>query len=99
MEPRFALAGLVVGFLIGVSGVGSGSLMAPLLLLLGIPPATVVGSDLAFGVLTKSAGIGLYLRGRLVRWRWVWLLAAGSVPGTVLGSLLLGHAIRSAGTV
>jgi len=95
IEPRFALAGLVVGLLIGVSGVGSGSLMAPILLLLGIPPATVVGSDLAFGVLTKSAGVGLYLRRRCVRWRWVWLLAAGSIPGTVLGGVFLVHVARS----
>jgi len=98
-EPQFALAGLAIGFLIGVSGVGSGSLMAPVLLLLGIPPATVVGSDLAFGVFTKSAGVGLYLRQSLVRWRWVWLLAAGSLPGTILGSLLLGHIVRSAAVV
>jgi uncharacterized protein len=99
MEPRLAVLGLVVGFLIGVSGVGSGSLMAPLLLLLGIPPATVVGSDLGFSVLTKGTGVGLFVRQKLVRWRWVWLLAAGSLPGTIVGSLLLAHVARTAGTV
>lgn len=99
LEPRFVLLGSVMGFLIGVSGVGGGSLLAPVLLLLGITPATVVGSDLAFGVLTKSAGVGLHLRRDCVRARWVWLLAVGSVPGAVLGSLLLGHVARSAGAV
>lgn len=99
LEPRLTLVGLVVGFLVGVSGVGSGSLMAPLLLLLGIPPATVVGSDLGFSVLTKSAGVGLFIRQQLVRWRWVLLLGAGSIPGTILGSLLLAHVARSAGAV
>ncbi len=99
MEPRFAVAGLVVGFLIGTSGVGSGSLMAPILLLLGIQPATVVGSDLGFGLLTKSAGVGLHARQGAVRLRWVWLLASGSLPGVVLGSLLVGRVAQSAGTI
>ncbi len=99
MEPRFALAGLGVGFLIGTSGVGSGSLLAPVLLLLGIQPATVVGSDLAFGLLTKSAGVGLHARQGAVRLRWVWLLTRGSLPGVVAGSVLVGRVAHSAGTI
>ncbi len=99
MHAEFALAGLVVGFLIGTSGVGSGSLMAPLLLVLGIEPATVVGSDLGFGLLTKSAGLGVHASQGTVRLRWVWLLARGSLPGAVLGSLLVGRVAHSAGTI
>ncbi len=99
MTPQIALAGLLVGFLIGTSGVGSGSLMAPILLLFGIQPATVVGSDLAFGVLTKSAGVGLHARQGAVRARWVWLLARGSLPGVVFGSLLVVRVAQSAGTI
>ncbi len=89
MDPRLAIVGLVVGLLIGISGVGSGSLTAPLLLFLGIDPATVVGSDLCFGLVTKSAGVGVYVRERRVRWRWVGLLATGSLPGAVAGSALV----------
>ena len=99
VDPRLALAGLVVGLLIGASGVGSGSLMAPLLLLLGIPPATVVGSDLGFSMVTKSAGVGLFVRRKFVRWHWVWLLAGGSIPGTILGGSLLAQLGRTAGAV
>ena len=65
MNPMLAnlvLAGLVVGFMIGLTGVGSGALMAPVLLFLGIPPATVVGSDLLFGLLTKIVGVGSHVR-------------------------------------
>ena len=62
MFVNLVLAGLVVGFMIGLTGVGSGALMAPVLLLLGIPPATVVGSDLLFGLLTKIVGVGSHVR-------------------------------------
>ena len=58
MLVNLIVAGLLVGFMIGLTGVGSGALMAPVLLLLGIPPATVVGSDLLFGLLTKIVGVG-----------------------------------------
>ena len=58
MLLNLVVAGLVVGFMIGLTGVGSGALMAPMLLLLGIPPATVVGGDLLFGLLTKIVGVG-----------------------------------------
>lgn len=73
--------------------------MAPILLLLGIQPATIVGSDLAFGLLTKGAGVGVHARRGGVRLRWVWLLARGSLPGVVGGSLLVGRLAHSAGTI
>ncbi len=88
MDWTLAVAGLVVGFLIGLSGVGGGALMAPILLVLGVEPAVVVGSDLAFGVVTKCAGVGWHVRHGAVRWGWVWRLAAGSIPGALLGSWL-----------
>src|SRR5689334_3438329 len=94
MSPMFAnlvLAGLVVGFMIGLTGVGSGALMAPVLLLLGIPPATVVGSDLLFGLLTKIVGVGSHIRHKTISTRWVWTMAIGSVPGVLLGTRILAH--------
>ncbi|MGH7720748.1 MAG: sulfite exporter TauE/SafE family protein [Gemmatimonadaceae bacterium] len=89
MELDLAIAGLAIGFLIGLSGVGSGALMAPLLLLLGVSPATVVGTDIAFGLLTKSAGIGIHLRRKTIVWPWVRLLAIGSIPGALAGTFLV----------
>ena len=89
MLVNLVFAGLLIGFMIGLTGVGSGALMAPVLLLLGIPPSVVVGSDLLFGLLTKIVGVGSHLRHRTVAWRWVWLLAVGSLPGVLAGTRLL----------
>jgi uncharacterized membrane protein YfcA len=86
---NLAIAGLLIGFMIGLTGVGSGALMAPVLLLLGIPPQVVVGSDLLFGLLTKIVGVGSHVRHRTIAWRWVWLMAVGSLPGVVVGTRLL----------
>ncbi len=91
MSPPLAAAGLVVGFMIGLSGVGSGALMAPLLLLFGLQPAVVVGSDLLFGLLTKIVGVGPHLARRSIAWPWVALLAAGSLPGVVVGARVVHH--------
>lgn len=95
MNPSFALAGLAVGFLIGLTGVGSGSIMAPLLSAMGIPPAIVVGSDLGYGLITKLAGIGVHARQGAVKWQWVRTMAFGSVPGALLGSLLISRLVAS----
>jgi len=91
MLVNLILAGLIVGFMIGLTGVGSGALMAPVLLLLGIPPATVVGSDLLFGLLTKIVGVGSHVRRETISWRWVWVMAIGSMPGVLIGTRLLAH--------
>jgi uncharacterized protein len=88
MTPSLATAGLFVGFMIGLTGVGSGALMAPLLLLIGISPAVVVGSDLGFSLLTKIVGGGVHIRQSTVNWVWVRRLASGSIPGALVGSML-----------
>jgi uncharacterized membrane protein YfcA len=85
VDPLYVLSGLCVGVLVGMTGVGGGSLMTPLLILLfGIHPATAVGTDLLFAALTKTAGTLAYGAARTIEWRIVGLLAAGSVPGTVV---------------
>src|SRR3954447_7025758 len=90
MDPLIVLFGLGVGILIGLTGVGGGSLMTPLLLLAGgYSPAVAIGTDLAYGAITKTVGGFRHLRAGHVDLRLSWWLAAGSVPGSVLGVVAL----------
>jgi uncharacterized membrane protein YfcA len=71
--------------LVGLTGMGGGSLMTPLLILLfGVHPLTAVGTDLLYAAATKTAGTAIHSRKGNVDWRVAGLLAAGSVPATVL---------------
>jgi hypothetical protein len=80
----FSLSGLAVGIIVGLTGVGGGSLMTPLLVLLfGIHPATAVGTDLLYAAVTKSVGTAVHGRNKSVDWRIVRRLATGSVPATL----------------
>jgi uncharacterized protein len=81
----YTISGFAVGLLVGLTGVGGGSLMTPLLILLfGIHPATAVGTDLLYAAATKSAGSVVHGLNRTVDWRVVRRLAVGSVPMTLL---------------
>jgi len=85
MEFGYILAGFVVGFLVGLTGVGGGSLMTPILLLIyNIKPAVAVGTDLLYASVTKS--VGIFAHGKLgnIDWRIVKRLATGSVPASIL---------------
>jgi uncharacterized membrane protein YfcA len=90
----YSLSGLLVGVLIGMTGVGGGSLMTPLLILFfGVHPETAVGTDLLYASATKTAGTGVHSVSRSVDWQIVSFLAAGSIPATILaiyGLTLLG---------
>ena len=81
----YSVAGFVVGTVVGLTGVGGGSLMTPILVLLfGVSPVTAVGTDLLFAGFTKSGGALAHgLRGH-VDWKITGLLAAGSLPATAL---------------
>jgi len=81
----YSVAGFAVGAIVGLTGVGGGSLMTPILVLgFGVSPVTAVGTDLLFAGITKSGGaISHGLKGH-VDWRIAALLAAGSVPATAL---------------
>lgn len=84
IDPLFSLSGFVVGLLVGMTGVGGGSLMTPLLILLfGVHPATAVGTDLLYAAATKTGGSLVHGLARSIDWRVVRLLAAGSVPATI----------------
>lgn len=88
----YSFAGFGVGLLVGMTGVGGGSLMTPLLMLLfGVHPATAVGTDLLYAATTKSAGSVVHGIGRTIDWRVVRRLATGSVPATVATIAVLGY--------
>jgi len=85
INPLYSLSGLLVGFLVGMTGVGGGSLMTPLLVLaFGIHPSTAVGTDLLYAAATKTVGTGVHGFKRTVQWGIVWRLAAGSVPASAI---------------
>jgi uncharacterized membrane protein YfcA len=84
MELAYILAGFGVGTLVGLTGVGGGSLMTPLLIFVfGIPALTAVGTDLLFAAVTKASGIISHQRHGNVRWPVVLLLLSGSIPAAV----------------
>lgn len=78
------LAGAAVGFAIGLTGVGGGSLMTPLLLVFGYSPPVAIGTDLLYAALTKAGGAVSHHRRGNVDWKIVGLLAAGSIPVSIL---------------
>lgn len=90
INPLYSLGGLLVGLLVGLTGVGGGSLMTPLLVLaFGVHPATAVGTDLLYASATKSVGTVVHGVGGTVDWTIVRRLATGSVPATVATLLVL----------
>jgi uncharacterized membrane protein YfcA len=92
IQPAYAVSGLLVGLLVGLTGVGGGSLMTPLLVLMfGFHPSTAVGTDLLFAAATKTVGTTIHSAGKTVDWRIVGRLATGSVPATILCLLALVH--------
>jgi uncharacterized membrane protein YfcA len=85
MFALYALSGFCVGALVGMTGVGGGSLMTPLLILLfGIHPVAAVGTDLLYAAVTKSVGTLVHGFTHTVDWRVVRRLATGSVPMAIL---------------
>jgi uncharacterized protein len=89
-DPWLAASGFVVGTLVGLTGVGGGALMTPVLILLfGVRPTLAVGSDLAYATITKVVGSIGYLRRGQVNLPYVRWLIVGSVPGSVLAVTVL----------
>ncbi|BAK76268.1 sulfite exporter TauE/SafE [Pseudogulbenkiania sp. NH8B] len=84
MELGYVVAGLLVGFVVGLTGVGGGSLMTPILVWFGIPPATAVGTDLLYAAITKAGGVMIHHRQRHVDWGITRRLATGSLPAALL---------------
>lgn len=92
-SSHFIISGALVGLLVGMTGVGGGSLMTPLLtLIFGVTPTTAVGTDLAFAAITKGFGTVAHRLHGNVRWDIVQLLCIGSISTAILSILFLKYA-------
>jgi len=78
------VAGLVVGLIVGLTGVGGGSLMTPILLWFGISPTTAVGTDLLYAAITKAGGVYVHNKKKNINWSITGWLSLGSIPAALL---------------
>ena len=92
MDFAYTIAGFAVGAIVGLTGVGGGSLMTPLLVLMfGIHPSVAVGTDLLYAAITKAGGTLAHGLKGTVDWKITRLLATGSIPAAAITLLLIGH--------
>lgn len=89
MSITVAFVGLVVGSLIGLTGVGGGSLLTPILVWMGLPVTAAVGTDLVSNAVTKLVGVVQHQRQRSVAWPWVRVLATGGAPAALAGTMIV----------
>jgi uncharacterized membrane protein YfcA len=90
MHLDIALAGLIVGFVIGLTGMGGGALMTPVLVIFfHITPSAAISSDVMASFVLKPVGGGVHIKKRTVNWRLVRWLAIGSVPAAFLGAYII----------
>lgn len=90
MNFKISILGFIVGFLVGLTGMGGGALMTPALILLGLArPVIAVGTDLVWGTVTKAVGAFIHCRQKTVDYTIVKRLAIGSIPGALAGLALL----------
>ena len=90
MDPGLVAAGLGVGFLVGLTGMGAGSLMTPILItMFGIPAGTAVGTDLVYAAITKAFGAARHHQLKNVNKELALWMATGSVPAAFLGTFML----------
>jgi hypothetical protein len=90
-DLSLSVAGLLVGFLVGLTGMGGGALLTPLLVLFfRVAPLAAISSDLLTSLVMKPVGGAVHLRRGTVNWRLVGLLSAGSVPSAFAGAVVIG---------
>lgn len=92
----YIIAGAAVGLAVGITGVGGGSLMTPILLLFGFPPNVAIGTDLLYAAITKSGGVISHQQQRHIQWPLVLKLAMGSIPASILTSISLHYFFNDA---
>jgi hypothetical protein len=98
IDPALSLSGFVVGMLVGMTGVGGGALMTPLLILVfGMKPTVAVGTDLVYATITKTFGSIQYMRRGQVNYPYILWLALGSVPGAILAVFIVSPRLEAAG--
>jgi uncharacterized membrane protein YfcA len=98
IDPAHVISGFGVGLLVGMTGVGGGSLMTPILILLfGMHPSSAVGTDLLYAAATKTGGSVVHGWARTIHWPAVARLAAGSIPASIVTMLLLWYLDLSSG--
>ena len=94
IDIQYILAGAMTGLVVGLTGVGGGALMTPILLLFfGVPPTTAIATDLWFAALTKIAGAFIHHRSGQVDWQVVKRLWAGSLPSALAIVLLVSSGV------
>src|SRR2546422_3594298 len=99
LDYRISLVGLLIGFLVGLTGMGGGSLLAPIMILFfHIPPVWAVGTDIAYSTVTKAVGSIVHIRQKSVNFKVALWLACGSVPATILSISLVQYIRRHYGT-
>jgi uncharacterized protein len=100
MDYRISLVGLLIGFLVGLTGMGGGSLLAPIMILFfRIPPVWAVGTDIAYSTVTKALGSVVHIRQKDVNFKVALWLACGSVPATFLSVGLVQYIHKHYGAV
>lgn len=100
MDPLYTLSGFAVGAIVGLTGVGGGSLMTPLLVLLfGVNPATAVGTDLLYAAFTKAGGTAAHAKQGHVDWKITGLLALGSIPAAAITIAVLSQLPKQSGAM
>ena len=100
IDPLYTLSGFAVGALVGLTGVGGGSLMTPILILLfGVSPVTAIGTDLLFAACTKTVAAAVHAQSKTIDWAVTGRLAMGSIPATVLTMVALNAISNQTGAV
>ena len=90
MDFRISLVGLLIGLLVGFTGMGGGSLLAPIMILFfRVPPVWAVGTDIAYSTVTKAVGSIVHIRQKNVNFKVALCLACGSVPATIASIFLV----------
>lgn len=96
LDFTLTIAGALVGLLVGLTGMGGGALLTPILVLIfGVPPLAAISSDLVTSLVMKPVGAVVHLRRRTVQIPMLRWLALGSVPAAFAGAVLIGHVGRS----
>jgi uncharacterized membrane protein YfcA len=85
MNWEYVLVGFIVGTCTAYSGVGAGAITTPLLIFLSVPTSTAIGSDLLFALGTRVVAMVAHLQRRTIQWSVLWRLAAGGLPGAIVG--------------